>query len=208
MTQSFKGDLVESQIGEAGSPPFDSCSLALDEFFAGGYEATDFLLAQYDAGRMPFSDRVPRETFVAFFKEALLNFETIGSFESYLFIVKAIFGAQSDILFSIPTVAGQISMLVSASSSLEFDFQAREFVDGGADFSDMTTMDGDGIQFRGVSGIDSEAKLKALLSEIIPGGLSPHITLGFFTLSSFASSADELIIDHLGNQIVFFETGA
>lgn len=205
MTQKFKGDAIELQMEAAGSPAFDSCDLALDEFFENCYDASDFLLALYDSGRMPFSDRVPRDSFVDFIRNALPNFPVTGSYESYIFIVNAIFGAGSGIYFD-PPVAGKLSMLVNAAASLEFGAVAREFSGVAYDYFDLITMDGDGLQFRGVSGIDSEPKLKALLAELIPGGISPTITLDFFALYSFEASTVELIIDHLGNQIVFFET--
>lgn len=206
MTQKFKGDQIELNIESAGSLPFDFCSAALDEYFDGCYEASDFLLAQYDAGKMPFSDRVPRDSFVAFIKQAIPNFPVTGTFESYIFIIQSIFGEGSGILFNVPA-AGKLSMIVNAASSLEFDLVAREFVDGAYVLSTFATIDGFGLQSRGISGIDSQAKLTQLLSELIPAGVFPDITLAFFALYSFASSSGDLMIDNLGNQIVFFETG-
>lgn len=205
MTQKFKGDDLELNMESAGAVPFDACSVSLDEFLGGSYTATDFLLALYDAGRMPFSERVPRDSFVAFIQKAIPNFPVTGTFESYYFMVQSIFGDGSGILFDVPA-PGKLSLIVNAAASLSFDFSGREFTNGAYAYFDLTTMDGDGIQFRGLSGIDSEAKLKQLLSELIPAGVYASITLDFFALYSFATGFGELIVDHLGNQIVFFET--
>lgn len=206
MTQKFKGDQIELDMESAGSLPFDICSTALDEYFDGCYEASDFLLALYDSGRMPFSDRIPRDSFVAFIKQAIPNFPVTGSFESYIFIIQSIFGAGSGILFDVPA-PGKLSLLVNAASSLEFDAEVREFVGTSYEYSDIITSDGFGLQFRGISGIDSEAKLAQLLAELIPAGVFTNITLAFFALYSFATNTGDLIVDSSNNQIVFFETG-
>lgn len=206
MVQNFKGDELELNIQAAGTPAFDSCSLALDEFFEGCYESGDFLLSLYDEGRMPFSDRVPRDSFVAFIKQAIPNFPVTGTFDSYLFIIQAVFGAGSGVLFEVPA-AGKLNMLINSSTSIDFDFQAREFSNGEYNYFDILTSSGDGLGFKGISGIDSEAKLNQLLSELIPAGVFTSITLTFFTLFQWVSTGGDLMVDNLGNQIVFFQLG-
>src|SRR5687768_6980026 len=98
MTQKFRGDETELKFEAAGAPAFDVCGSALDEYFANAEQAEDFLLMLYDAKRMPFTDRVPRDSFVRFIREALVRFPNAGTFESYLFILRAIFGDQSEVL--------------------------------------------------------------------------------------------------------------
>lgn len=209
LTQKFKGDDFELQMEEAAKPAFDSTDHALDDFYDGCYLASDWLLALYDAGRMPFSQRVPRDSFVDFFKQALGYFPSTGTFEAYLFILESIFGEGTDVQFEVPA-AGKLEVLVNAASSLSFDFQAREFIGDGFNFFEMETVDGDTISFRGISGIDSEAELIQLLSELIPVGVFTDIALTFFEISSFIAEDtlgnEFLIIDHLGNQIIFFES--
>lgn len=211
ITQSFKGDSRELQMEAAAAPAFEVCGVALDAFLAGGYSASDFLLMLYDEGRMPFSDRVPRDSFLAFIKQAIPNFPVTGTFESYIFILQAIFGAGSGVLFELSD-PGKLAILVNAASSIDFEAIAREFSDGQYEIFDLITDDGDQILFGGISGIDSEAELSQLLAELIPAGIVADITLDFFALYSFAAEyiADgELfdIVDHLGNSIVFFEEG-
>lgn len=211
MTQKFKGDELELKMEAAAERAFDLCSLALDAYFEGCYEASDFLLALYDQGRMPFSDRVPRDSFVAFIQQHIPNAQFTGTFEAYIFIIRSIFGGLSDILFDVPA-PGKLEILVNAADVIEFDWQGREFNAGAFNFFDMVTSDGETFQFRGIAGIDSQAELSQLLAELIPGGITPDITLTFFLLSYFvAEDGDgnlDSIIDHLGNQVVFFELGA
>ncbi len=209
MTQNFKGDATELKMQLAASAPFDLCSAALDQFFAGGYDSSDFLLMLYDAGRMPFSDRVPRDSFVSFIAEAIPNFPVTGTFEAYIFILDAIFGDQTEVEFDVPS-AGKLEMIVNAAASLDFDFQGREFSDSVYTTFEIVTMDDETIQFTGISGIDSEAELTQLLAELIPAGIWPDIALTFFTLSEFVAEDPVgefyTVVDWLGNQIVFYET--
>ncbi len=209
MTQNFKGDATELKMQLAGSRPFDICGASLDQFYAGGYDAADFLLMLYDAGRMPFADRVARDSFVSFIAQAIPNFPVTGTFEAYIFILKAIFGDETLVEFDVPA-AGKLEMIVNAEAALDFDFQGREYTSDGYLTFELVTMDGYALAFTGISGIDSEAELTQLLGEIIPAGIWPDITLTFFTLSEFISEdgSDNLysMLDHLGNQLVFFET--
>jgi len=210
MTQKFKGDATELKMELAAKPAFDLVSASLDQYYDGAYEAEDFLLSLYDEGRMPFTDRVPRDAFVAFIKQAIPNFKFTGTFEAYLFIIRSIFGEDAEVLFTVPD-PGKLEVIVNSSSALAFDWQAFEFVDGESLTYEMTTHDGDLLQFRGIPGISSQAQLDQLLSELIPAGIYTEITLQFFELSDFIAEdpVGEFfsIIDHLDNQIVFFEIG-
>lgn len=209
--QYFKGDPLELKMDAAGRRAFDITDGALDSYWTNAYTAADFLLMLYDTGRMPFSDRVPREAFVGFIRMMIPNFSVIGTFEAYLFIIQSIFGASSNVLFDVPG-PGQLSMIIATPATLEFDWQGQEVGSSGYQSFGMQTSDGYDLQFRGISGIDSEPKLKQLLSELIPLGVFTSITLQFFRLSVFVGQdsvgAQDAIVDHLGNQIVFFETGA
>lgn len=203
--QYFKGDDIEMRMDAAGKPAFDITNAALDAFFADQGNATPFLLMLYDSGRMPFSDRVPRDSFPAFFREALARFPFTGTFEAYIFILEAIFGQGSGVLFEVPA-PGKLEISVNAASSLEFGWQAFEQDGDSQVISDMTDHLGNFITFAGVSGIDSEYELKMLLSEIIPAGIYAEVVLAFFALFNFVDDGNNAIVDHLGNQIVFIET--
>lgn len=205
ITQKFKGDATELKMEAAASEAFDVCSAGLDHFFEDGYEASPFLLGMYDDGRMPFADRVPRDSFVDFIKEALDRFPFTGTFESYIFILEAIFGAGSGVIFEVPA-PGKLEMLVNAASSIDFEFITGQVESGSIVTYDMVDHDGTSLVFGGISGIDSESELQTMLAEIIPAGIFADITLAFFALYAFVDDDGDLLIDHLGNQIVFIET--
>lgn len=192
----------------AAKPAFDVCSTSLTEFNNGSYEASPFLLMLYDEGRMPFSDRVLRDTFVEFFKEALTRFPFTGTFESYVFILRAIFGDSAQILFDVPA-PGKLDITVNTELTVSYDFIAREFVGGEYVDSEIIDSGGNNLVFTGISGIDSQYQLQQLLSELVPAGIYLLLTLTNFTLNDFIAedsggNFDE-IIDSDGNSIVFIE---
>lgn len=207
--QTFKNDIAEQKMHASGAPAFDLVSRALDEFYQGGETCDAFLLMLYDSGRMPFSQRIKREVFVSFIKKALANFPQIGSFESYLFILREVFGVESDIFFEVPA-PGKLNLFVNAVSDITFDALGRELNDGVYSFFDIGTQGAETIVFRGLSGIETEHDLSLLFSEIMPAGIFPDIALEFYSRSVFTGE-DETgvfdLIDHLGNQLIFVETG-
>ncbi len=205
ITQKFKGDQTELKMEAAATGAFDVCNVGLDDFSEGAYHGAPFLLEMYDSGRMPFADRVPRDSFVAFIEEALVRFPFTGTFESYIFILQAIFGEGSGVLFEVPG-PGKIEIAVNAASSLSFDWEGREISGGSAEDFDIVDHLGNQIVFGGVAGIDSESELQMLLAEIIPAGVFAAVTLAFFALFNFVDDEDNSIVDHLGNQIVFIES--
>lgn len=205
ITQKFKGDATELKFEAAAKQAFDVAEIGRDDYFANGYDSSPFLLMLYDEGRMPFSDRVGRDSFVAFYREALANFPFTGSFESYIFILQAIFGEGSGVDFDVPA-AGKLEILVNAAASIESEFVAPQVEDGEVVEYNMVDHLGNQLTFAGISGIDSEYELELLLSELIPAGIFPSITLAFFALYNFVDHDENLIVDHLGNQIVFIET--
>ena len=208
MTQNFKGDATELKMQAVPSPLFDLTNASLDDFFADGFNASEFLLAMYDDGRMPFSERITRDNFVEFIRQALENFPYTGTFEVYLTILRSIFGEESEIRFYVNT-PGALEIDVEAVPDATFVFIGREFVDGAYTFFDMITQDGlDTLVFRGIVGIDTEYELNLLFSELMPAGITPAITLGFFEISDWVDDDDDFIEDDDGLGIIFVEGGA
>lgn len=209
--KNFKGDALEIKMDASASSATAFVGAALDEFHAGGEDCDAFLLSLYDSGRMPYSQRISRDVFVSFFREAVKRFPFMGNFDSYIFILREVFGEESGILFDVPA-AGKLSIEVSAISALVFDAVVREFDTSGNayEFSNLITSGGDRIVFRGVSGIQTETDLRLLFAEMMPGGIFPIIDLSFFSKSFFIAEDDSgisKVVDHLGNEIVFIETG-
>ncbi len=206
--QYFKEtDENELKMDAVGAPVFNQISADLDEFLENGFTASPFLLMLYDEGRAPYSARITRDAFVAFIKEALQRFPVIGTFESYIFIVQAVFGPLSEVYFEIPG-PGQLYIEVTAVSALEFDFIAREFNSGVYEYFEMITDSGDTISFSGLSGIDTQYELELLFSEMIPAGISPEIVLNVVARTFFIGEDDDgeyFVGDHIGNQLIFHE---
>jgi len=208
--QYFKGDPKELKMIAVGEPVMDLTSAALDEFYEEGFNASPFLLMLYDENRMPFYTRVPRDIFVDFIKEALRIFPFTGTFESYLFILNAIFGIDSEVTFDVPA-PGRLNIDVAAIANSEFEFMGREFIPGsGYELFNITDSEGDELLFRGVPGIETEYELNLLFSEIIPDGIVPAISLSFFTRSDWVAEEESIlynVTDNNDNQIVFYEIG-
>jgi hypothetical protein len=209
ITQKFKGDATELKVEASASPAFDLASLSKDQFLESGFTAAPFLLMLYDEGRMPFSDRIPRDSFVEFIQEALSRFPFTGTFDSYLFILEKVFGEGSGVLFDVPA-AGKLEILVNAASSILSDLVAVELSSGQYVTSELVNEDLALLQVSGISGIDSEYKLTQLLAELIPAGIFPDVTLAFYSIYDFIAEygGEHSMIDDLFNQIVFFEEGA
>lgn len=182
--QTYKGDETELKYKRAGESFLDTISGSLDELYSGADTSDAFLLMLYDEGRVPYSQRIKREAFVRFIKGALENFAFIGSFDSYIFILREIFGPETDLIFEIPA-PGKLEISVNASSDLVFEAIGRELESGSYSFFNISTSDGDDLVFKGLAGIETEAELELLFSEIMPAGLAPTVSLDFFLKSTF-----------------------
>ncbi len=210
MTQKFKGDALELKMRAAAESVLDMTSVSLDEFYADGYDAAPFLLILYDDKRMPFSERIPRAAFVDFVREALKRFPVTGIFESYLFVLRSVFGPDTEVFFDVPA-PGKLHIDVGALSNSEFEFVAREFVDGEYVFSDVVDSDYNTLIFRGLPGIDNDYDLQLLFSEIMPCGITPDIALEFISRSFWiAEEPGDMFFDMIDssiNSIIFYEVG-
>lgn len=191
-----------------GQGPMDATGQALDSFFDEAFDCAAFLLMLYDEGRVPFSDRVPREAFVQFLIECIANANFIGTYESYIFLINAIFGANSGVFFEV-TAAGVLTMTVSATNTVESGFQTRELIDDQYVTSDIITNLGEELVFTGFPGINSEAELKQLLSEFVPAGIFQDIAMVIFSTSLFLveDGGEATIVDDQANDIIFFQLG-
>jgi hypothetical protein len=207
MVQYFKSDSIELKMNSVVDPLFQAIDAGLDEFYSDGFDSNPFLLMLYDEERVPFSNRVPRVAFVDFIKQALINIQFTGTFETYLLILKSIFGDDSEIRFYVPS-PGIIQIEVEAVTNSGFGVLVREIVDGSYVFYDLIDSDGDEFIFRGVIGIESEYELNLLFNEIIPAGLSPDISLAFFVISDFVDDDDSFVIDDNDMGIIFVEGNA
>lgn len=210
VVQNFKGDAPEIKMRAVAEPAFDLTDSPLNQFYAEGDTSDAWYLALYDEGRMPFSERIERQVFTSFIRQTLENYPFIGTFESYLFILREIFGDESIISFEVPA-AGKLSININAIADIVFDAVVRELTDTGEfEFSTLATMGGDDIVFRGIAGIETDYELTLLFSEIRPAGIFPTLSLEFFSLSTFIGEDGDGIFDVVAknsDNLVFYEVG-
>lgn len=204
--QNYKGDANELKMQAVTNPVFDLQAVAQDDFMANGYQSTPFLLMLYDEGRAPFSDRILRDTFVSFVKEALANFPFTGTAECYLSILRSIFGESTEVRFEIPA-AGKLSIDVIAVDNLFFGFQCAELDEdtGELVLFDMVDELDNNLDFRIVPGIESASELELLLSEIIPMGIFSDVTFGFYDVFTWTTSLGHTMVDQSQNVLIFIE---
>lgn len=203
--QVFKGDDSELKMISAGSPAFDSTESALDAMSTGSANSSAFLLMLYDNGLVPYSTRIKRDAFVAFYREALNQFRVTGTFESYLFILRAIFGADAQIFFQINTFGG-LEIDLNVANELTFDFIGYD--DDGEYL--ISTQDGlNTLAFRGLSGFATSTDISLLISELMPAGIVPTLAINFYAFSNFIANDGGVfdVITFDGDQIVFYEIG-
>jgi len=206
-SQKFKGDETELKYEVSAKPVLDLISGSLDELLEGAELTDAFLLMLYDEGRIPYSNRIKREVFVQFIKGAFLKFPFMGSFESYIFILREIFGPDTDLIFEVPA-PGKLNLSVNASSDLVYDFIARELDSGFYTFYNISTSDGDDLVFKGLAGIETESELALLFSEIMPAGIFPTISLDYFLKSTFYGEDTDGVFDmitSIGDSLIFIE---
>jgi hypothetical protein len=203
--ENFKGDATELKFDAVGSSIFQVSHDSLDAFNTSCYDVSTFILMLYDENRIPFSERIGREAFIEFFKETLKQFPFIGTFDTYLFVIRAIFGELSYISFDVPAV-GKLQIDINASSSLEFEFIGSDS-DGVFNFIDSND---NMLIFRGIAGIETEYELELLFSEIMPAGIVPIVNLDFYERYDFISwdgDGEYQMLDHSDNLMIFTEIG-
>jgi hypothetical protein len=208
--QNYKGDETELKYKAVGNEVFMATNQDLNDFKEGAYNCGEFLLMLYDEDRTPYSDRIPRDSFVSFYRKALENIPFIGNFESYLFILREIFGQDVDVFFEVPA-AGKLNISVNPFTDTLFDAIVRELVSGVYEYYDLITSDGDELAYKTLPGVETEAELNLLFSEIIPAGIFPTVSLDFFVKSTFYGVDDDGesdIITSFDDTIIFIEVGA
>lgn len=208
--QYFKGDPTELKMIASALQAFQVTGIDLDDFYAQGNNCDPFLLMLYDEGRMPFSERINRNAFVDFIREALARFPVTGTFEMYLFILGSIFGIQAEIFFDVPA-PGKLSIEVNTVANSEFELIGREFVSGAYQFFNISDQDDNDLIVRGLPGINTQYELDLLFSEIISTGISPTISLTFYTRTFFVAEESSVlyeVITENNDNIIFYEIGA
>lgn len=207
--QNFKGDAVELKFQAVPTTILDVIKQSLDEFYANGEDCDSFLLSLYDSERLSFSNRIGREYFLDFFRELLSRAPFTGSFEGILYVLWAIFGTDTGVSFTVPG-PGQLEIDIEVYSDIFFDAIVRQLESGSLVEYSLATSAGDDLVFRGIPGIETEAELLSVFLEMIGAGIHIVTSVGFFTRYSFVTEEGSeffVMVDHLGNELIFVEVG-
>lgn len=199
--ENFKGDETELKIQSVADPLLNIVKLGLDDFYANGFRSTPFITMLRDENRIPFSLKIKETFFTAFFLEALENFRFVGSFESYLLILTAAFGAETVINFEVPS-PGHLILNVNFNQQI-FELIGREFVDGAYVFYNVASTDSEDITCEGLTGVDTIEELELLFSEITPEGIFLDLHMNEFDFDDFIDHLSNSVVDHSGNILYF-----
>ena len=99
--QNFNGDNLEMKFCGAFDAVFDDIKSALTQFIEECYGAKALGYTLYDSGAAVLDGVVARDVFADYYDDIFRQFPYGGTFESYLFILKRIFGEQAEISFEI-----------------------------------------------------------------------------------------------------------
>lgn len=120
MVQMFKGDDRELQMYRVANAPCVAIGLALDQFYEDIYSCVPLGEFLYDEGRVPLANAIKREVFVKCFKQLLDAFAVAGTFESYITVLKKVFG--EDVLIDFIAQGG------SGLVEYAFEYDDDEFI--------------------------------------------------------------------------------
>jgi len=120
MVQLFKGDALEQKMYNVGKAPADSINAALDQFYQGIYSCVPLGEFIYDQDRAPLATAIKREVFINCYNELFDAFSVAGTFESYITVLKKIFGQDALVEF--------IAQGGSGLAEYAFEYDDDEFV--------------------------------------------------------------------------------
>jgi hypothetical protein len=175
--QVFKGDSTELKVSESESQLHSFIKMGLDELFTNAYVVKALGRVIFDLNAAPLTNAIAREIFAACFPELFASFQVAGSFESYISVFKKIFGEDVDISFTIPA-AGKLQIDIVAAEVEESNFVARRIDSETYVFDNVVERDtGDQIIFQTEKGFVGQYELAQMLTQLVPGGVYPVITL-------------------------------
>lgn len=175
--QNFKGDDLELKMIACAQPILDNLSSQKSTFFNECYNCFKLGEMLYDNDLAPLAKVISRDVYREIFSAIFDQFITAGSAESYMTIFRDIFGADVQVVFTVPAY-GKLNIAVTATGIELKNLAVREIVDNQYVTSDVITQDGaDNIVLQSVKGFTSQYELEQMLKEMIPSGIFPTITL-------------------------------
>lgn len=177
--QYFKGDDNEKKFDASAQTILAALSNQLDEFFAGAYRCKPLGDLLWENNRAPLAKAIKQEVFRDAFAEIFDAFLVAGTFESYISVFKKIFGEAVEVTFTVPG-PGILDIDIVADGFEASNFIARHIEGADYVYDNVVYLDGDGtdnIVFQTVKGFTAQYELEQMLKEMVPIGISTHITL-------------------------------
>jgi hypothetical protein len=185
MSQRFKAtDALEEKFFQAGKGVFDSGSQLRTNFFNEAYEVELLGKLIFDDRRSPLANAIDELVFREVFNELFTSFQSAGTFEAYLSVFRKVFGDDVSVTFTIhdpedeeSPAPGMLGIDIVAAGFQVSDFVARYIENNAYVFDEVVDDEGDNIAFLTVKGLSSQYELEQMLTEMVPAGIVPTITL-------------------------------
>jgi hypothetical protein len=175
--QAFKeNDLVERKVRDAFLPLLDQLGIDRDSFYEGAYESYVLGDVIYTLKSSPLAGPISQDIFrQSFF--AIHDFFTFpGTFEFYLKVFRAVWGADVGVEFQIPA-PGKLIINVQALTLQVDDLLARRIVNNAYVYDEILDHAGNNIGLQGRMGIKTQSEADALIKELYPAGLWVELNL-------------------------------
>lgn len=193
--QYFNGDADEIKVVNATNLLFANQQQALDGMFQGVYNSKPMAEFLYDNQLVALSQVINREVFIETINEIFEAWSFAGSFESYLTVLKKIFGESSVIEFSYPTyteypeiiISGAIHIDITSSAQEVAYFVARQKTEAGYEYFNVVDEEGNKIIFYTLLTTDGQLDVTKIIRTIVPAGIGVTISYNILDEEEFRS---------------------
>lgn len=158
MKQLFNGDDLELKFSGSFDLVFADMKEALLAIIGKAYGAKALGYTLYDGNTSPLNGVIERETFALYYDDIFKTFPYAGTFESYIFILKKIFGEEAEISF---TKLAPAALQIDITSDRNTFFKWIESV---VSKSAITDESGNAVYFRRALGMTDYYKVRSILN--------------------------------------------
>ncbi|WP_424244959.1 hypothetical protein Dip510_000067 [Elusimicrobium posterum] len=171
MTQPFKNDNLELKFSGSAEKVFTELKQTLADWFENAYTDQKFGGVLYDNNVTPLTGTIARDIFIKNFNQIFEKWRYVGSFESYLYVFKHIFGESSRINFEKISPA-HLKINITTDNTTLFKWIATT-KDSASNFleDEMTDELGNSIVFQQQLGINDFREVQAVLNSLNPAGI-------------------------------------
>lgn len=172
MTQPFKGDETELKLSGAAREVFAALVDDLRAWCAGTYEGRGLGALLYDDNLTEIAGKISRDVFIKNYGTILAQWEYPGCFESYLYVLRSVFGPEVEVSFT-RLAPGALGIEVVAYRNQMYRWLAQR---GQTDYS-VTDKSGAKLCFLLPIATLSAGQVMAVLETLIPAGIFVDLTL-------------------------------